>query len=226
MTSPDHPVAALAPVSRRRFLRWTLFGAASVTAVGAGVVAVLRHSPVDALAIPSSIRHLSASEYHLFARALPVLLPVQGTALPAVSEIPVLETIDSMIGMLAPGVRKELAAGLTRFDHGALVSGWHGKRFGALVDEDVHAYFERWARGNTIQKTLATVVKKVVYVAHWRATRAWPATEFDGPGYVRWGTPSLRNTPLPVESASAGENACAQHKCFVKKALPLPMVVR
>jgi hypothetical protein len=207
MNSPDHPVAALAPVSRRRFLRWTLFGAASVTAVGAGVVAVLRRSPVDALAIPSSIRHLSASEYHLFARALPVLLPVQGTALPAVSEIPVLETIDSMIGMLAPGVRKELAAGLTLFDHGALVSGWHGKRFVDLDDEDVHAYFERWSRGNTIQKALATVVKKFVYVAYWRDPRTWPAIEFDGPVSDRWGIPSLGNTPLPVESASAGDNA-------------------
>lgn len=207
MNSPDHPVAALAPVSRRRFLRWTLLGAASVTAVGAGVVAVLRRSPVDDMPVPGTLRHLSASEYHLFARSLPVLLPVQGTALPAVSEIPVLETIDSMIGMLAPGVRKELAAGLTLFDHGALVSGWHGKRFVDLDDEAVHDYFERWSRGNTIQKALATVVKKFVYVAYWRDPRTWPAIEFDGPVSDRWGIPSLGNTPLPVESASAGENA-------------------
>ena len=207
MNSPDHPVAALAPVSRRRFLRWTLLGAASVTAVGAGVVAVLRRSPVDDMPVPDTLRHLSASEYHLFARALPVLLPVQGTALPAVSEIPVLETIDSMIGMLAPGVRKELAAGLTLFDHGALVSGWHGKRFVDLDDEAVHDYFERWSRGNTIQKALATVVKKFVYVAYWRDPRTWPAIEFDGPVSDRWGIPSLGNTPLPVESASTGENA-------------------
>jgi len=207
MNSPDHPVAALAPVSRRRFLRWTLLGAASFTAVGAGVVAVLRRSPVDDMPVPDTLRHLSASEYHLFARALPVLLPVQGTALPAVSEIPVLETIDSMIGMLAPGVRKELAAGLTLFDHGALVSGWHGKRFVDLDDEAVHDYFERWSRGNTIQKALATVVKKFVYVAYWRDPRTWPAIEFDGPVSDRWGIPSLGNTPLPVESASAGENA-------------------
>lgn len=207
MNSPDHPVTALAPVSRRRFLRWTLLGAASVTAVGAGVVAVLRRSPVDDMPVPDTLRHLSASEYHLFARALPVLLPVQGTALPAVSEIPVLETIDSMIGMLAPGVRKELAAGLTLFDHGALVSGWHGKRFVDLDDEAVHDYFERWSRGNTIQKALATVVKKFVYVAYWRDPRTWPAIEFDGPVSDRWGIPSLGNTPLPVEPASAGENA-------------------
>lgn len=207
MNSPDHPVAALAPVSRRRFLRWTLLGAASVTAVGAGVVAVLRRSPADDMPVPDTLRHLSASEYHLFARALSVLLPVQGTALPAVSEIPVLETIDSMIGMLAPGVRKELAAGLTLFDHGALVSGWHGKRFVDLDDAAVHDYFERWSRGNTIQKALATVVKKFVYVAYWRDPRTWPAIEFDGPVSDRWGIPSLGNTPLPVESASAGENA-------------------
>lgn len=207
MNSPDHPVAALAPVSRRRFLRWTLLGAASVTAVGAGVVAVLRRSPVDDMPVPDTLRHLSASEYHLFARALPVLLPVQGTALPAVSDIPVLETIDSMIGMLAPGVRKELAAGLTLFDHGALVSGWHGKRFVDLDDEAVHDYFERWSHGNTIQRALATVVKKFVYVAYWRDPRTWPAIEFDGPVSDRWGIPSLGNTPLPVEPASAGENA-------------------
>lgn len=207
MNSSDHPVAALAPVSRRRFLRWTLLGAASVTAVGAGVVAVLRRSPVDDMPVPDTLRHLSASEYHLFARALPVLLPVQGTALPAVSDIPVLETIDSMIGMLAPGVRKELAAGLTLFDHGALVSGWHGKRFVDLDDEAVHDYFERWSHGNTIQKALATVVKKFVYVAYWRDPRTWPAIEFDGPVSDRWGIASLGNTPLPVEPASAGENA-------------------
>lgn len=209
MNPSEHPAAALAPVSRRRFLRLAMWGAASVTAAGAGLVAVLRRSPVDDVPVPATIHYLSAAEYHLFARAMPVLLPVTGTALPSLQQVPVLQTIDAMIGLLSPAVRKELGAGLALFDHAALVSGWHGKRFVDLDDEAVRDYFERWAHGNSIQKALATVVKKFVYVAYWRDPRTWPAIEFDGPVSDRWGIASLGNTPLPDESREESRDAGA-----------------
>ncbi len=200
MTKAPQPAAVLAPVTRRRFLRWTLYGAAAASVAAVGAVALLRRSPVDARAVPDGLKSLSAAEYHLFERALPVLLPVQGTGLAPREAVPVLANIDAMMALLPAGLRQDVAAGLTLFDHAALVSGWHGKRFVDLDDADATAYFDRWSEGNSIQRALATLVKKFVYVGYWRDPLTWQALQFDGPVSDRWGLASLGNTPLPSES--------------------------
>ena len=131
-----------------------------------------------------------------------MLLPLSGTRLASIDTVPVLHNIDAMMGLLSQSVRKELAAGLAVFDYAALVSGWHGKRFIDLDSNEAVAYFDRWSQGNSVQRALATVIKKFVYVAYWRDPATWPAIEFDGPVSDRWGLPSLGNTPMPNETAN------------------------
>jgi hypothetical protein len=195
----NDPALALQSMTRRRFLRWTFYSIAAASACGVAALSWMKRSPLDQLPIPDGLHSLSASEYHLFRRAASVLLPTAGRNLAPLSDIPVLKNIDSMLALLTPAVRDELSIGLALFDHGALVSGWHGKRFVDLDDVQALDYFDRWAVGNTIQRTLATVVKKMVYVAYWRDPKTWPAIEFDGPVSDRWGLTSLGNTPLPTE---------------------------
>lgn len=193
MTSVAAPLERL---TRRRFLRWTLLGGAGVLAAGGGAFALLRRSPVDDLPLPAGIHHLSASEYQLFRRAVAVLLPA-AEPLPAPASLPVLPTIDHLVGLLAAPVRRDLRAGLAVFDHAALVSGWHGRRFVDLDDAAARAYFDAWAAGNMLQRALSATVKKLVYAAYWSQPQTWAPLEFDGPVSDRWGLVARGNAPMP-----------------------------
>lgn len=198
---------AAAPVvslGRRRFLRHALFGSAAVLAAAGGSFAWLRRSPRDQQPLPDTIRHLSSSEYHLLQRATQVLLPVAGTSLAPLSQVPVIANIDHMMGLLPAHIRKQVAMGLTLFDNAAVVAGWHGRRFVDLDDATAVDYFDRWAGGNSIQRALSMLLKRFVYIAYWRDPVTWPAVEFDGPVSEKWGLAYLGNAPLPQEQEGEG----------------------
>ncbi|MED5431374.1 MAG: hypothetical protein VX920_03455 [Pseudomonadota bacterium] len=182
-------------MARRRFLKWGLLGSAGVVAVAAGGFALLRRSPLDDRSAPDWAEGLSRVEYHLFNRARQVLLPVDGTALLPSEQVPVVRNIQTLLGYLHPSMRKELSAGLGLFDNAAVLT--RGRRFVDLADEDARAYFDAWGRGNVVQRTLATVIKQLVYSAYWQDSSTWPATEFDGPVSDKWGLAYLGNAPLP-----------------------------
>lgn len=194
-------VAPLAELTRRRFLKTALWGTAGLAVLAGGTFAVLRRSPLDSLPLPDDIRHLSAHEYQLFRRASEVLLPLEGTSLTPLEEVPVVRNVDRMMGLLPAHIRKDLGAGLALFDNAAVVSGWHGRRFVDLEADAARAYFDRWSEGNVIQRTLNTVIKQFVYVSYWREPDTWPPVAFDGPVSDRWGIAYLGNTPLPDERA-------------------------
>lgn len=202
----EQAAAALAPVSRRRFLRYTFFGAAGLAVASGGLFTWLRRSPVDRVPVPDSIKHLAASEYHLFDHAIKVLLPTENTSLTPVQQVPVIEHIDAMIGLLPDHLRSEVSIGLTLFDNAAVIAGLHGRRFVDLTDQQAVAYFDRWSQGGTIQRALSTLIKRFVYVAYWRDPVTWPPVEFDGPVTDRWGLDYLGNAPLP-ESDQPGVEA-------------------
>lgn len=191
--------APIVSLGRRRFLRHALFGSAAVLAVAGGGFAWLRRSPVDQLPVPETIRHLSDAEYHLLHRATQVLLPVAGSALVPLSQVPVVANIDHMVGLLPAHIRKQVGMGLTLFDNAAVIAGWHGRRFVDLDDAAAVDYFDRWASGNSIQRALSTLVKRFVYIAYWRDPVTWEAVEFDGPVSEKWGLAYLGNAPLPQE---------------------------
>lgn len=189
----------IAGLGRRRFLKWALWGTAGAAALAAGSFTLLRRSAVDDLPKPDHIQHLSDSEYHLFNRAIQVLLPLAGSGLTPLEQVPVMENIDHTMGLIDPAVRKDLTAGLSLFDNAAVLVGLHGSRFVDLDDAQAVAYFDAWSEGNMIQKALATVVKKFVYISYWRDPKTWPPVEFDGPVSEKWGVPYLGNAPLPEQ---------------------------
>lgn len=200
-----HAAAPVASLSRRRFLRTTLIAGAGVAALAGAGFAWLRRSSVDGLPVGEGIRHLTAAEYYLFQRVTAVLLPVQGTPLTPLSQVPVVQHIDHMIGLLPGHLRKQVGMGLTLFDNAAVVSGWHGRRFVDLETADAVQYFDDWSHGNTVQKALATLVKRFVYVAYWRDPATWGPVEFDGPVSEKWGLAYLGNAPLPDQQPVSQE---------------------
>lgn len=193
--------APLARVSRRRFVKTALWGTGAVLALAGGSFAILRRSPVDDLPKPDQIVNLDAGEYHLFRRAIEVLLPITDGPLTPVEQVPVMANIDHTMGLIEPAVREELRIGLALFDNAAVVAGLHGRRFVDLSTEDAVAYFDAWSRGNVLQKALQTVVKKFVYISYWRDPATWPPVEFDGPVSEQWGIAYIGNAPLPDEDA-------------------------
>lgn len=197
----DAAVAPLVGLSRRKFMKTALWGAAGAAAVLGGGFAWLRRSPVDKLPAPEHLQYLSTSEYHLFQRAITVLLPTDGTPLTSAEQVPVIDNIDHLLGLVDPVIRKDLHAGLGLFDNAAVLS--YGRRFVDLELDDAIRFLDDWSQGNTIQRTLSSVVKKFVYVSYWRDPATWGPIRFDGPVSDRWGIPSLGNTPLPVESEEA-----------------------
>lgn len=197
MNAEQHPADALSRLTRRRFLRWSLYSAAALAGAGGALLALLRVSPFDDQQPPSDLNALSQQEYWLFKRAEIVLLPIPEGELPLPEEVPVLANINAMMAMLPPHVRDELTLGLALFDSAAVIAGWHGKRFVDLDVDQARQYFDDWARGNTLQRTLATVIKKFVYIAYWRDPKTWSALEFDGPVSDRWALVSLGNAMLP-----------------------------
>ena len=93
--------AALAPLSRRRFLKTGLLVTAGATAALAGGFALLRRSPRDQVAAPPGLKHLQPAHYHLFARLAEVLLPTAGTALFPFGKVPVVANVDAILGALS-----------------------------------------------------------------------------------------------------------------------------
>lgn len=185
-------------LARRQFLKWGLGSVAAVGAVVAGGFAILRRSPRDEITPPGWATSLSASEYHLFDRARVVLLPVAGSNLTDSAAVPVVQNVQQTLGFLDPVTRKELGAGLSLFDNLAVFS--HGCRFVDLDDAQARELFDRWGEGSVLQRTLATVIKQLVYSSYWQEPVTWPPTEFDGPVSEKWGLAYLGNAPLPQDS--------------------------
>lgn len=188
---------ALAPLSRRRFLKLGLWTAAGVTAVAAGGFALLRRSPRDGLAMPEGLAWMEPSHYQLFSRLAEVLLPTAGTALFPVEKVPVVAHVNAILGSLEPDVRKQLGMGLSLFDNAAVVGHW--RRFVDLSDADALAYVTEWVNSDAMPKrAIGFVVTKLTHTGYWMDSHTWPAVEFDGAVTKKWGIPSRGNQPLPV----------------------------
>jgi hypothetical protein len=189
--------AALAPLSRRRFLKTGLLVTAGATAALAGGFALLRRSPRDQMAMPAGLKHLEPAHYHLFARLAEVLLPTAGTALFPVGKVPVVANVDAILGALEPAVRQQLAVGLSLFDNAAVLGNW--KRFVDLTDDDARTYVSEWVNSDVMPKrAIGFVVSKLTHTGYWMDERTWPAIDFDGAVTKKWGIPSRGNQPLPA----------------------------
>ena len=187
-----HIEQGLAPFNRRTFLK-----AGISLAIGGSTLLTLGCSSEPVL--DPSLKALTSSQQALFQRLTQILLPTEGTSLTSISVIPVLSNINHLFAGLDTKILADLEGATTLFEYGSLVLGGHFSRFTKLNDQDAVAYLEEWQNGNSIQRGIATTLKKMVYASYWRDERTWGPVDYDGPVSVRWGLPSLGNAPLPVE---------------------------
>ncbi len=188
--------------SRRSFIKTTLWLGAGSTAVIAGGFAWLRRSPVDALALPAGIRHLSAAHYHLLARLARVVLPVAGTTLPLPEQVDVVRKVDQLLDGLRLDIRKQLFMGFSLFDNLSVFSGGHGGRFVDMPDAEAAAYLDRWMNSSLFPlRAIASAAARLVKTGYWTHPETWAALGFPGPVTRVRGIPALGNAPLPEAAA-------------------------
>ncbi len=148
----------------------------------------------------SGEENLDPAQIYFFNQLTNVLLPVSGFGFPDVLSVPLLENIKHFFSLLGEPVRSDLKKAITVFDYGAIVSGWHFKRFVSLSEKERTEYIIRWQEGNELQRAITSTLKKIVYTAYWREPLTWKAMEFDGPVSEKWGLAPLGTAPIPKEA--------------------------
>ncbi len=199
----DSELAAIsASLSRRRFLRSSLWLGAGITTLAVGGLALLRRSPLDKLPLPQGIKLLSAAHYHLLAKLARVMLPVGGTTLPLPEQVDVAGKVDQLLAGVRPDIRAQLFAGFTLFDNLSLLAGGHLGRFVDLPDDAAAAYVDRWMNSSLYPlRAVASAAGRLVKTGYWTHHETWAALGYAGPVTRARGIPALGNAPLPAASS-------------------------
>ncbi len=202
-----HPAAAeIKALSRRRFLKTALAVSAAGVAVLGGTFAFLARSPKDDLKKPADIVALTDSEYQLFAAVCGAALPLEGNAqgLTPWTQLPVLKNIDHLIANVPAHARGDVTKAFQLLDYAPIVSGLYGKRFVDLSLDDAREFLGNWGNGNSLQRAVSNLVRRLAYISYWRESATWAPVEFDGPVMEKWGLVRYGNAPLPVDGERVG----------------------
>lgn len=186
-------LAQIKRMGRRDFLK---FG--GVAAGLAGAVATGLLSPGQAFAaMPAGIRFMGETEYAVFQRLTAVMLPVDGSQLLPIKDVPVLQTLDAaLLATMEPHILQGLKGGIAYFNDGPLAA--YGKRFVDLSDADAARFLDAWADSRELpQRALAVGLKKLVGLAYFANPPTWAALGYDGPVSERWGLKPQGNAPMP-----------------------------
>lgn len=176
--------------SRRSFLKSSALVAGSI----AGSSALTGCSSSE---VVTGLKVMTPMEKTVFEKLISVCLPTQGSILVSPQTVPIIANIDHLYALVDPKIRSDLKAAASLFEYGSTVIGFHLKPFSKLSDDDAKAYIEKWQVGATIQRGIATALKKLVYSSYWREDATWPPLDYDGPVSVKWGLAPQGNSPLP-----------------------------
>lgn len=149
-------------------------------------------------AVPEGIRFMAQAEYKVFHRLMLVSLPVEGTGLAQLADIPVMQTLDAaLLSGMAPHELAGLKEGIALFEDGPKPR--YGKPFSQLADKDAAAFCDSWADdADPVKRGLVTALKKLVALSYWANPPTWAALGYDGPVSDRWELKSIGNAPMPV----------------------------
>ncbi len=198
MADVDHSILEttdyIARMGRRDFLKFSSIAAGLAAAVGTGLIS----SQTAFAGVPKGIQFMSESEYAVFRRLMEAMLPVNGTPLAPLEQIPVLQTLDAaLLATMEPHILQGLKGGVKYFDEGPVAT--FNKRFVELSDVQAIRFCDAWANSNEIpQRALAVGLKKLVGLAYWANPPTWAPLGYDGPVSDKWGLTSQGNAPMPT----------------------------
>lgn len=140
---------------------------------------------------------LTTEERKLIERFAEAMLPTEGTSLKPRSEVPIVDNVAHALSLLDEPTLEEVRVGFKLFDYGAIVVGFHFRRFVNLSAERRVAYIHRWEDGVEIQRGIVDLLKKLTYLGYWKDIEAARAIGYRGPVSVEGGIPNLGNAPMP-----------------------------
>jgi hypothetical protein len=175
---------------RRTFTKLSLFSA------GAWVLPI---GTASAAAVGSVT--LTDYERALLERFAEAMLPTEGTSLKPRTEVPIADNIAHALGLLDRPVLEQVRIGFKLFDYGAVVVGFHLKRFVSLSVEQRTDYIHRWEDGVATQRGIVDLLKKLTCLGYWKDLEAARAIGYRGPVSVAGGVPNLGNAPMPTNEA-------------------------
>jgi hypothetical protein len=190
MNRPESTVSLVSGLRQNLRRRSFLLGAVALSTSASFVLSGCATPPATASA--DSLKRL-------LGRLVPLVLP-KGTPLHAASVDHVMTSLDGILGDMDSAVLSDLEMAVTLFEYGAGLTTGRFSRFSTLSDTEATAVLDEWQNGSSLQRGIATVFKKLVYLAYWRDPETWPAVDFDGPVSVKWGLPSLGNAALPEDA--------------------------
>jgi hypothetical protein len=183
-------MAAVQRLSRRHFLQ-----AAAALSAGSASGALLASAP--------AMKFIGHGEAAVFQRLMEVTLPVAGTPLLPLSQVPVMQTLDAaLLGTMAPHVLAGLKGGVGYWNEGPRTE--FKRSFIQLNDEEATRFCDQWANGTEIpQRALSMGLKKLVALSYFANPPTWKPLGYDGPYTRPNNIPSLGNAPLPKGGAKA-----------------------
>lgn len=167
-----------------------------------GAGAFLVPSWAEVAAAPIAPLDLTADERALIERFAEALIPTGGTSLKPLADVRVSDNVAHALSLLDPSVLEQVRVGFKLFDYGAVLIGFHFKRFSRLSVENRLDYIRRWEDGVTVQRGIVDLLKKLTYLGYWQDLEAGRAIEYLGPVSVAGGVPSLGNAPMPSEDGN------------------------
>lgn len=140
---------------------------------------------------------LTDDERTLLQRFAEAMLPTEGTSLKPRTEVPIVDNIARALSLLEEPVLEQVRVGLKLFDYGAILVGFHFKRFVNLSVEQRTNYIHRWEGGIATQRGIVDLLKKLTCLGYWKDLEAARAIGYLGPVSVAGGVPNLGNAPMP-----------------------------
>lgn len=181
-------------MSRRQFLK----GAAALAPVTAfGVL----------IAAPVAMKFIGPTEAAVFQRLFEGALPVEGTALLPLAQVPVMQTLDAaLLGTMSPEILAGLKGGIGYWNEGPRAE--FGRPFVELTDEQAVKFCDQWSNSSEVpQRALSMGLKKLVMLSYFANPPTWAPLGYSGP-YTRPNKiPSLGNAPLPKNKAKTASRA-------------------
>jgi hypothetical protein len=169
-------------------------------AVGAAASLLPACKPVvDKSGYPYPLETVSDLEFAVLTKAADVVLPPPGMGLPDHHDLPIVRNVDHQLSVWPAPIRKQIGDGLTLFEYGAILIGWHLKPFTRLDPDRARDYLVHWRTGHRVQKALYGVITRLLLGAYWQEEATWAPVGYGGPVYLRVRIRSLGNAPLPEE---------------------------
>lgn len=191
MTLDDHRPASF---SRREFLK-----AATLAVSAMALPAAYVHAASAAGEKVEGIDHLDRAEYGVFAHLARAALPVEGTALPTIDEVDVMQTLDkALLAGMAPHVLAGLKGGVAFFNDGPKER-FGGRLFTQLSLDEARRFCDEWSDAATPQQRgIVTAMKKLIGLSYWANPKTWTTLNYRGAFSSHTPIPALGNAPLPA----------------------------